>query len=269
MVRFKVPDEHATDLEYHFKVAEDIAARITDHFPGCVELEFEKVYYPYMLFSKKRYAGLMYTTPATPDYIDVKGIQIVRRDNAPVVKKVSQSILDAIMYDKSTEKAIDKARECILSVLQGKEPIESFIVSKTLRGSYANPNAQPHVIVARKIQERTGKVIQSGVRVPYVFVVDDHIDQLISQRAEDPEYAVEHNVPLDYILYIDNQLTSPINALLELLINNPMLQILGHPDIASILGTMRAARQDRITITKRVKLNHKNRQREITHFFKK
>lgn len=269
MVRFKVPEEHTLDLEYHFKIAEDVAARITEHFPGCVELEFEKVYYPYMLFSKKRYAGLMFTDPSKPDYIDVKGIQIVRRDNAPIVKTVSQSILDAIMYDKSTDKAIDKARECVLRVLRGKEPIDSFVVSKTLRGSYANPNAQPHVQVARKIQERTGKVIQSGVRVPYVFVVDNNIDQLISQRAEDPEYVVEHEVPIDYILYIDNQLTSPINALLELLVTNPMLQILGHPDIAPLLSTLRAERNERITTTKRVKLNQKNRQREITQFFKK
>lgn len=269
MVRFKVPAEHEHDLAYHFKVAEDVAGRITAHFPGCVELEFEKVYYPYMLFSKKRYAGLMFTNPSKHDYIDVKGIQIVRRDNAPIVKRVSQAILDAIMFDKSTEKAIAKARECIKSVLEGKEPIESFIVSKTLRGSYANPNAQPHVQVARKIQERTGKVIQSGVRVPYVFVVDNNIDQLISQRAEDPEYVVTNNVPLDYILYIDNQLTSPINALLELLINNPMLQILGHPDVAVLLEKMRASRKEKITTTKRVKLNQKNKQHEITQFFKR
>lgn len=268
MVRFKVPPEHAVDMSYHFKLAEEVASKITAKFPGCVELEFEKVYFPYMLFSKKRYAGLMYTSPDAPDYIDVKGIQIVRRDNAPIVKMVSQSILDAIMYDKSTDKALEKARDWILHVLRGSEPIESFIVSKTLRGSYANPNAQPHVVVARKIQERTGKIIQSGVRVPYVFVVDDALDELISQRAEDPEYVKEHGVPLDTIFYIDNQLTSPINALLELLVDNPMMKITSHPNIQPILSNMRHDRQTRLTTTKRLKKNAKNKQLEITKFFK-
>lgn len=210
----------------------------------------------------------MYTSPHKPDYIDVKGIQIVRRDNAPIVKKVSQSILDAIMYEKSTDKAINEARASIKHLLEGKEPIESFIVSKTLRGSYANPNAQPHVQVARKIQERTGEVTQSGVRVPYVFVVDENIDQLISQRAEDPEYVKANDVPIDVVLYIDNQLTSPINALLELLIPNPMLQILGHPDIAPLLERIRTDRKEKIATTKRVKTNRQNKQREITQFFK-
>jgi DNA polymerase delta subunit 1 len=49
MVRFKVPDEHTYDLAHHFEVAENVAARITAHFPGCIELEFEKAYYPYMV----------------------------------------------------------------------------------------------------------------------------------------------------------------------------------------------------------------------------
>ena len=185
------------------------------------------------------------------------------------MKQVSQSILDAIMYERSTDTAITKAMECVRRVLQGEEPIESFVVSKTLRGSYANPKSQPHVLVARKIQERTGKVIQSGVRVPYVFVIDNNIDQLISQRAEDPDYVVEHNIPLDFVYYIDNQLTSPINALLELLVKNPMLQILGHKDVAPLLEKTRQTRGDQIKMTKRIKLNQKNKQYEITQFFKR
>lgn len=35
-------------------------------------------YFPYLLFSKKRYAGLMYTKPTASDYVDVKGLQLVR-----------------------------------------------------------------------------------------------------------------------------------------------------------------------------------------------
>jgi len=36
----------------------------------------------------------MYTKPDAPDYIDIKGLQVVRRDSPPIVKKVSTEILE-------------------------------------------------------------------------------------------------------------------------------------------------------------------------------
>lgn len=43
-------------------------------FAKPIKLEFEKVYYPYLLISKKRYAGLLWTNPDKFDKMDTKGI---------------------------------------------------------------------------------------------------------------------------------------------------------------------------------------------------
>jgi DNA polymerase delta subunit 1 len=268
MVKFRVPDDKRYDMHAHFEVAERVAKTISDTFPGCIELEFEKTYFPYLLFSKKRYAGLMFTKPDAPDYIDVKGLQLVRRDNAPIVRTVSQQILEAIMREKSTDKALDACRDAVREVLAGDVPIDSFVVSKSLRGKYANPDSQPHVQVARKIKARTGERIPSGSRVPYVFVVDDNIDsKLVSAKAEDPAYAKDRGIEIDYVYYVENQLMSPIATLLELLVDDPVKEILEHPDVAPKLSELRARRTILVRDTKRVKTNIKNRQREITSFF--
>lgn len=36
-----------------------------------------QVYMPYFLYSKKRYAGQVYTRPDKPDKVDVKGLQVM------------------------------------------------------------------------------------------------------------------------------------------------------------------------------------------------
>lgn len=58
MVIFAVNDPGKRhDLATHFEIAQRVAETITATFPKPVELEFEKCYYPYLLFSKKRYSG--------------------------------------------------------------------------------------------------------------------------------------------------------------------------------------------------------------------
>lgn len=267
MVRFKVPEAQRYDMHAHFALATRVASEISTTFPAPIELEFEKCYLPYCLYSKKRYAGLMFTKPDAPDYIDIKGLQLVRRDSPPIVKQVSHRILESIMHARSSETAVDAARTAILDVISGNEPLANFITSKSLRSSYVNPNAQPHVVVARKILDRTGESIQSGERVPYVFVVDDAIsDKTVSTRAEDPGYVAEHGIELDYLYYVD-QLMSPITALLEVLVSDPRGEILGTPEIAERLAAMKSSRGLLVRDVKRVKTNVRNKQHEITAFF--
>ena len=53
MVRLPGPE----DMRSQFEEGEKLAATISASFPPPIELEFEKVYMPYCLYGKKRYAG--------------------------------------------------------------------------------------------------------------------------------------------------------------------------------------------------------------------
>lgn len=260
----------ASDMAAVFAKADYLASEISKTFPPPVELEFEKVYLPYLLYSKKRYAGLMYTKPDTPDYVDIKGLQLVRRDSPPLVKDVSTKILDRLMHDRSPDLAMREAKDAILKVLRDEEPLEKYVVSKTLRTDYKNPESQPHLIVARKIKARTGAHTQSGVRVPYVFVEDPaNADLLLAQRAEDPGYVRDHGLVVDRVYYVHNQLASPIGALLEVLVEDPIKHVFGHPDISGMLKTLETRAAAHIKEAKRVRKNTTNRLQDITNFFKR
>ena len=64
----------------HLSVAGSQAAEfVTQKFIKPIKLEFEKVYYPYLLINKKRYAGLYWTRPDKYDKMDTKGIEVRTR----------------------------------------------------------------------------------------------------------------------------------------------------------------------------------------------
>jgi DNA polymerase delta subunit 1 len=67
MVNFKVPD-----VAQAMALGQEAAELISARFPPPVRLEFEKVYFPYLLMNKKRYAGLLWTRPETWDKMDSK-----------------------------------------------------------------------------------------------------------------------------------------------------------------------------------------------------
>lgn len=249
MVRFNVGKLRGKDaIQKCFELGNEAADRISDTFKKPIELEFEKVYFPYLLYSKKRYAGLMYTKPEKPDYIDAKGIQLVRRDNPPFVKDISQRVLDRIMYDMDVYGAMDLVRDVARTLLDNKIDVKDLVVSKSMKDNYKNRN-QPHLAVAQKIEERApGSGPKSGERVPYVFIDTGNKKHKQFEKAEDPEYAIEKKLPLDLMYYFEHSLSSPITSLFEVFIENTQNELFGE-----II---------------REYVNNKNKQRKLNDFFK-
>ena len=136
-------------MNYVFKVAPECADRISATFKKPIELEFEKVMYPFILYSKKRYASLFWTNPLKYDYIDFKGIQVVRRDNCIFVRENSKQIFEYIFLndkvlnynfesvDELIETSKDYARDKISKLVNGEVPMKELLLSKSLRAGYA------------------------------------------------------------------------------------------------------------------------------------
>jgi DNA polymerase delta subunit 1 len=100
MVKFGV-----TDLAEAMKLGEDAAQYVSSKFIKPIKLEFEKVYFPYLLINKKRYAGLYWTNTEKYDKMDTKGLETVRRDNCRLVQTVIETVLRMILIDRDVQGA--------------------------------------------------------------------------------------------------------------------------------------------------------------------
>lgn len=59
------------------------------------------MYYPYLLFNRKRYAGLLWTNPDRYDKIDTKGIESVRRDNCLLIRSMIDHTLKSVLIERN------------------------------------------------------------------------------------------------------------------------------------------------------------------------
>jgi DNA polymerase delta subunit 1 len=93
------------DVAKTMELGRDAANFVSDKFTKPIKLEFEKVYFPYLLINKKRYAGLYWTNPDKYDKMDSKGIETVRRDNCRLVQTVIETVLRKILMDQDEQAA--------------------------------------------------------------------------------------------------------------------------------------------------------------------
>ncbi len=246
MVEFDVGDRKGIEaVEYSWEIGERAAEECTALFKKPNNLELEKVYWPYFLYSKKRYAAKLWTQgkdgKMNMDYIDVKGLQIVRRDNTAHVREVCKELLDVVLESSDTEPPKALALQRALELIEGDVPNEKLTLSQGLSDSYKvkgnsvsvnSPGIvdinQAHVQVVRKMRERQpGSEPQSGDRVPYILVKTEDPKAKAFEKSEDPRYAKDNNVPVDYEYYFMNKFLNPVCDLLEPLFEDPKEEIFG------------------------------------------
>lgn len=223
MVKFGV-DSVAESME----LGKEAAGYVSGHFIKPIKLEFEKVYFPYLLISKKRYAGLYFTKADKHDKMDCKGIETVRRDNCPLVANLINSCLQKILIERDPMGAVDYTKQVISDLLCNRIDISQLVITKELTKTgdeYAGKQA--HSELAERMRKRdAGSAPKLGDRVPYVIIAGAKGEKAY-EKAEDPIYVLENNIPIDTKYYLENQLSNPLLRIFE--------PILGEAKATSVL----------------------------------
>ncbi|KAK1935941.1 DNA polymerase delta subunit [Babesia divergens] len=197
----------------------EAAAKITQEAIRPITLVFEKVYLPLLLLTKKRYAGLCYTNAHTYDKIDCKGIETVRRDFCLLVQQMMEKILHMLLVDLDLNGAIEFVKTNITQLLRNEIDISLLVVTKSL-GKVDYDARLPHVELAKKLRNRDpGKAPSVGDRVSYL-IVKGIKGQPQFDRAEEPLYVVENNIPVDTQHYLD-AIKTTLMRVFEVIMPNP------------------------------------------------
>lgn len=177
---------------------------VNEELPPGMELEFEGFYERGFFVTKKRYALIQ------DDKIVVKGLELVRRDWAPVAKKTQEKVMMAILKDASPDKAAKIIKEVIDQIKKGETPLEDLVIHTQLT---KNPDKYqqkaPHVLAAKKAIER-GRKVGRGSIIRYIVIKGKGP---ISQRAEPVEDVDVANYDPNY--YIDNQVLPAVSRIID------------------------------------------------------
>ena len=232
---FIVFDTHVTDgegnrvklqgkeaLRHSIAQAHEASRLFKPHLKPPHDLEYDKTFWPFIIFSKKRYVGNLYEDDVDSCTQKSMGIALKRRDYAPIVKEVYGGIIDIILNHRDIPRAVAFLKGRLRDLAQGNTPLAALVITKTLKATYKDPERIAHHVLAQRIGERDpGNKPQVNDRVPYVYVDQGagknantkHADgrkKLQGERIEDPGYVTLKKLRPDYGFYITNQIMKPV-----------------------------------------------------------
>ena len=192
------------------------AQLVTQLFEHPIKLEFEKIYFPFLLLKKKKYAAPWWSNPIKPDKLDQKGLESVRRDWCLLTRElIDKSLRNVLMAGtpEARQNVLDNIHKTVVDLYSNEVDLSLLVTSKQYRTDNYKNKKQPHLTVNRKMKERGEAGYNLGDRIPFVFVpgIKGSKD---SENAEDPRYVLQHGLPIDAARYVEKAIKAPIERLL-------------------------------------------------------
>jgi len=175
-------------LAASIEIGEEAAAHINSHMKAPQNIEYEKTFWPFCIFSKKRYFGNKYEFDLNKYKQTSMGIVLKRRDNAPIVKTIYGGVIDIILNKRNVEDSKKYFKQAVKDLLDGNVDISQLVISKTVKTDYSNPTQIAHKVLADRMGERDpGNKPQSNDRIPYCYIETSNLKCKICNSKVNPD----------------------------------------------------------------------------------
>jgi DNA polymerase elongation subunit (family B) len=217
------------DVAESIRMGIDCGTSISRQMRKPYKIAYEKTFYPFILFCRKRYVGMKYEedpNPAKAKRVSM-GIVLKRRDNAPIVKDIFGGALDVLLQERDIHKAQGFVQDQLVNLLENKVPLEKFIVSKSLRDDYAamaedyegKATLPAHRVLANRMEARDpGTAPKVGDRLQYIYAAEYKSKTKQGDRIEHIDFVRANKMKPDVNFYITNQIQNPVAQLFALCI---------------------------------------------------
>jgi len=211
-------------IQATIEITEEAGHFITKALKRPHDFEFDKAFYPFIIFSKKRYVGNMFEENAD-DYVQKSmGIATKRRDYAPIVKTVYGGAIKILLQNElnAPGNAAAFVKKWVNDLMDNKVSLNQLMLTKSLRSEYKTATPPAHKVLADRITARDpGNAPASGDRLSFIYFKQPAGAAKGTQgdRVETPAFIKAHGLKPDPEYYIGHQLENPIGQLFSILVD--------------------------------------------------
>lgn len=203
------------------KVGNEFKKAVNDQYK-LLEIDIDAVFRRILLQAKKKYAAisLVEKDGKFVENMEVKGLDMRRREYCALSKEISKHLLDEILSGEEAEVAVARIHE-YLREMAGKMreqtiPNAKYIIYTQLgKGpkEYPNADSMPQVQVALRDIAR-GKTVRKGDVVSYIITGDSKSSEPAPKRAYAPsDLKADASLQPDVEWYIGKQIFPPVERL--------------------------------------------------------
>ncbi|KAJ4292142.1 DNA-directed DNA polymerase alpha catalytic subunit pol1 [Collariella sp. IMI 366227] len=201
-----------------------------------LEIDIDNVFRRILLQAKKKYAAvnLVEVNGKFIEKMEVKGLDMKRREYCPLSREISQRLLNEILSGDDSEVSVQRIHE-YLREISGKMraqaiPPQKYIILTQLGKApkeYPNADSMPQVQVALREMAR-GKTMRKGDVVSYIITGDSKTtSEPAPKRAYTPQDVLKSDSGLipDVEWYIGKQIFPPVERLCANIIGTSTAQL--------------------------------------------
>jgi DNA polymerase elongation subunit (family B) len=172
-------NETRNNLNGAFIKGQEAKEKLNEILPSPIKMEFEKVLFPFIILTKKRYCGLVFEdhNDLTKSKILYKGISVVRRDFCAYTKHTLEEAMQIVFLERNIQKAYAYVQQSVKDLIEGRVPHEHLVMSKTLSSKNINQknpaeSTLAHVSLYTKLKRRDpNNCPKAGDRIEFLFVI--------------------------------------------------------------------------------------------------
>jgi len=189
--------------------------KLNSELPGIMELELEDFYKRGIWVTtrtgefgaKKKYALI-----TEEGKIKIRGFETVRRDWCVLAREIQNNVLLMILKEGNENKALEYIKKIVKEVKERKIDLKKMVIRTQLKKPLSEYKAiTPHVIAARKMQEREIPFSAGSLIEYYIAETNESKSKLIRDKVKLIDEKGEYNI--EY--YLKHQILPAIENILQ------------------------------------------------------